>query len=406
MRKPMVWFVGSLSLIITICACEEDGTGAPGTGSGPPQVYEYELVEAFPNLTFINPVDLQDPGDGSRRLFVVEQTGVIKTFANVDTVESAATFLDLSSRVTFNGERGMLGLAFHPDYEQNGYFFVYYSPQGANVTRLSRFSVSASDSNAADGGSEAVLLEIPQQFPNHNGGQIAFGPDGYLYVAVGDEGGSGDPNDNAQDLTTLHGSILRIDVDSNDLGEYGIPDDNPFAVSADNYKPEIYAYGLRNPWRFSFDPVTGELWAGDVGQNTWEEIDIVEKGKNYGWDCREGSHDYNAAEQSAACDTVAGLVDPIWEYGRTNGDRSITGGHVYRGSKLTSLVGVYIYADYVSGRIWGLHTGGSDHVDNIELADAEFRISSFGVDGQGELFLCQYSGTGRIFELREKAVEP
>jgi len=390
-------------MIVVSCllSCDDGGS----TGSNGPKDYVYVPSDAFPKLTFDDPVDVQNAGDGSDRIFVVEQAGVVKVFANDFAVETAGTFLNISSRVTSGGERGLLGLAFHPDYRTNGFFYVYFSPKTTDGTRVSRFQVSAGDSNRADPGSEVVLLEITQDYSNHNGGQIAFGPDGYLYIAVGDEGLAGDPKDNAQDLTTLHGSILRIDVDSNALGNYGIPPDNPFAINTKGYRPEIYAYGLRNPWRFSFDPVTGWLWAGDVGQRLWEEIDVIVKGKNYGWDCREGMHEYDPAQQSAVCDTVRNLIDPIWEYGHGGGNVSVTGGHVYRGPSLPALVGMYIFADYNSGRMWGLDHDAGAVTGVVELYDADFRISSFGLDEANELYICGYND-GRIYKIGLSVVSP
>lgn len=355
------------------------------------------LDGAFPNLTFNRPVGLQHAGDGSGRLFVVEQGGRIEVFVNADTVSTSKTFLDIESKVLFSGERGLLGLAFHPDYRVNGNFYVYYSPNSADVTRLSRYQVTG-DPDLADAGSEQVLLEIAQGYANHNGGQIAFGPDHFLYIGVGDEGGSGDPEDNAQDLTTLHGSILRIDVDSQGMGNYGIPPTNPFAVNTENYRPEIYAYGFRNPWRFSFDSATSRLWVGDVGQNSFEEIDVVNIGRNYGWDCREAAHPFDAARQSAVCDTVKNLFDPVWEYDHSQGG-SVTGGYVYRGGTVSILEGVYVCADYVSGRVWGLEYDGSAITSVVELFDKSFRISSFGEDEAGELYVCGYDN-GKIYKFR------
>jgi glucose/arabinose dehydrogenase len=382
---------------VTVRATSAADNQASGTATATVVSGSISLDVAFPNLSFVAPLDIQNAGDGSDRLFVVEQGGRINVFANVDTILTAKTFLDITSRVEFGGERGLLGLAFHPAYQSNGYFFVYYSPNSDDVTRLSRFQVTG-DPDAADAGSEVILLDIAQEFSNHNGGQIAFGPDGYLYIGVGDEGSSGDPNDNAQDLTTLHGSILRIDVDSQGLGNYGIPPTNPFAINTKNYRPEIYAYGLRNPWRFSFDEDTGRLWVGDVGQNAWEEIDIVDIGGNYGWDCREAAHPFDA-RRSAVCDTVKGLIDPVWEYGQTSVDRSVTGGHVYRGSSVPVLAGVYVYADYQSGRVWGLNYDGATVTSNVELFDMSFTISSFGVDEAGELYLCGYN-VGKIYKFK------
>jgi glucose/arabinose dehydrogenase len=395
--------IAAVFILPAVVGCDDDDGTAPPTG--PPPNYSYELEVAFPNLTFVQPVDLQHAGDASGRLFVVEKRGVISVFDNDPAVQSAETFLDISSRVTAGGERGLLGLAFHPDYETNGYFFIYYSPDPGLSTRIARFQVSAANPDSADEGSEIVLLDIPQQYSNHNGGQVGFDPDGYLCIAVGDEGSAGDPNDNAQDLTTLHGSILRLDVDSQALGNYGIPATNPFAINTKGFRPEIYAYGLRNPWRFSFDPATGRMWAGDVGQNSWEEIDVIVSGGNYGWDCREGMHDYNPSQQSPLCDTVTTAIDPVHEY-PTGSSGSVTGGHVYRGPTLTSLRGVYVFADYISGQIWGLVYDGQNVTNVTELVDTTHRIASFGVDEDNELYICAFDfrgGPTQIYRLKQVA---
>jgi glucose/arabinose dehydrogenase len=388
--------------MITLAAgCDDDGSAPP---PGPAPDYSYELEQAFPKLTFASPVDIQNAGDGTDRLFVVEKQGIIRVFANDDTATTTAAFLDISGRVKSSGsEQGLLGLAFHPDYSTNGTFFVYYTID-TDENRLSRFQVSAGDPDAADPTSETVLLELPKAGTNrnHNGGQVVFGGDGYLYVSVGDGGGGGDPDNNAQDLTTLLGAILRLDVDSNALGNYGIPPTNPFAFSSNEYRPEIYAYGLRNTWRFSFDPATGWLWAGDVGQGIWEEIDIVASGGNYGWDCYEGAAVY-ASNNNPVCDTLRVNIDPIYQYQHTAEDVSVTGGHVYRGPSLTSLVGVYVFADYNSGRLWGLTYDGTNVSFLGELLDAPFRISTFGVDEANELYLCEYSGNGRVYKLKQVA---
>jgi glucose/arabinose dehydrogenase len=358
--------------------------------SSPPS-YSYRLQAAFPNLTFVQPVDVQNAGDGTNRLFVVEKPGVVKVFPNDQAVASAKTFLDIAAKVVSGGlEQGLLGLAFHPDFETNGYFFVYYTIAG-NDNRLSRFQVSAGNPDSADAGTEAVLLEFAKTAANHNGGQLAFGPDGYLYVGVGDGGGAGDPDENGQDLTTLLGTMLRLDVDSQDLGNYGIPSTNPFGFSIHGYRPEIYAYGLRNPWRFSFDPATGWLWAGDVGQSLWEEIDIIEIGGNYGWNCYEGTHVYAT---SLLCDTLAVQIDPIYEYPHGAGNVSVTGGHVYRGPTVSSLTGTYVFADYNSGRIWGIRYDIAGVTPAFELLDSDYKISAFGVDEASELYVCDIDAAG------------
>jgi hypothetical protein len=240
----------------------------------------------------------------------------------------------------------------------------------------------------ADPSSEKIILQVAQPYSNHNGGQLQFGPDGYLYIAMGDGGGAGDPQGNAQNQSTLLGAILRLDVDTSDSGlNYSIPEDNPFAGNTEGYREEIYAYGLRNPWRFSFDNATGDLWAADVGQNAIEEIDIIEAGGNYGWNIKEGTSCYNPA---VGCNS-SGLIDPVFEYDHSLG-RSITGGFVYRGQNTPALTGLYIYADYISGRIWSLNYSTGAVVENKELFDTNLFISSFGIDDQNELYFLAFDG--------------
>ncbi|HEU5146473.1 MAG TPA: PQQ-dependent sugar dehydrogenase [Chryseosolibacter sp.] len=353
----------------------------------------YKVVSAFPQLEFTRPVDLQHAGDNSNRIFVVEQAGLISVFPNTTTVASKETFLDIREKVDDQGnEEGLLGLAFHPEYETNGYFYVNYTASSPNRTVISRFKVSA-DPDKADPSSEQVLLTFEQPYSNHNGGQVSFGPDGFLYIAVGDGGSGGDPHDHGQNRSTLLGTILRIDVDKQEDGEqYGIPSDNPFANNTKGYREEIYAYGLRNPWRFSFDAANGRMWTGDVGQNAYEEIDIIEKGGNYGWNTMEGNHCF---EPRSGCNK-SGLKAPIHEYGRSEGI-SITGGFVYRGPTLNELEGKYIYADYATRRVWSLEHTNLNNPVNTLLLEADFNISSFGVDQNNELYLCGFDG--KIYKL-------
>lgn len=366
------------------------------------QSSEISLVSAFPNLRFSKPVFLTHCGDGSNRIFVVEQAGSIEVFPNDRNAANPEIFLDIRDRVNANGsEMGLLGLAFHPDFSNNGFFYVDYTA-GDNETRrtvISRFSVT-SDPNQADPNSEQILLEVSQPFSNHNAGMIQFGSDGFLYIALGDGGSGGDPLNNGQNLTTLLAAILRIDVDNPSANlNYSIPDDNPFVGNTQGFREEIWAYGLRNPYRFSIDPVSGELWAGDVGQNAWEEIDLIEKGKNYGWNIMEGFHCYN----SSNCN-MTGLTLPIVEYSHNFGC-SVTGGYIYQGALRPELQGAYIYGDYCSGRIWMLRYENGQIVADSLLLDTSLSISSFGLDETNELFIIDYSTTGstQIYRFEESS---
>ncbi|HMG88534.1 MAG TPA: PQQ-dependent sugar dehydrogenase [Chryseolinea sp.] len=354
----------------------------------------YQIVVAFPKLSFQRPVDLQHPGDNTNRIFVVDQPGEIHVFQNEATTSAKKLFLDIKSKVDDSGnEEGLLGLAFHPEYKSNGYFYVNYTASNPNRTVISRFKVS-SDADKADPSSEFVILEFRQPYSNHNGGQVSFGPDGFLYIATGDGGSGGDPHGNGQDKAALLGKILRIDVDHESNGmHYAIPADNPFARSSD-YRKEIYAFGLRNPWRFSFDAVTKSLWTGDVGQNAYEEIDIIVKGGNYGWNTMEGKHCY---EPSRRCKT-SGLLLPIWEYDRGEGV-SVTGGFVYRGAALQALKGKYVFADYGSGNIWVLDPSSVNNPVVTKLAASDLHIASFGVDQNNELYLC---ADGKIHRFQQR----
>ncbi|GIX03372.1 MAG: protein up-regulated by thyroid hormone-PQQ-dependent glucose dehydrogenase [Planctomycetaceae bacterium] len=378
-------------------------------------------VLAFPKLKFsgwqpddngrptpLRPILLTHPGDGSHRLVVPQQQGQIHIFSNRPDVTSTTIFLDLSSQVVYKdseNEEGLLGLAFHPRYKENGEFFVYYTTTTAPHTSvISRFKVSRDDPYRADPQSEEELLRLPQPFWNHNGGTLCFGPDGYLYIGLGDGGSANDPFHHAQNLQSLLGKILRIDVDHQDPGlKYAIPADNPFVnVTAPTLpgekrpliaKPEIWAYGVRNIWRMAFDRQTGALWAADVGQNLWEEINIIEKGGNYGWNLREGRHVFSPAGSGIH----SNLIEPIWEYYHDVG-KSITGGVVYRGQRLPALQGYYLYADYVSGRLWGLKYDEQQRrvVANrpILYEGPPLPIISFGEDEAGEVYFTVVTATG------------
>lgn len=353
----------------------------------------YGVEVAFPQLTFNQPVGIYGAADSTNRLFVVEQPGVIQVFENSQNAPATHVFLDISSHVLFSGEQGLLGLAFHPNYAENGYFYVDYVVDNPRRTVIARYQVMTNNSDQADANSEFVILTVSQPFANHKGGQLAFGSDGYLYIGFGDGGSAGDPLGNGQNLSSLLGKILRIDVDSPSAGRnYGIPPDNPFAGNPLSYREEIYAYGLRNPWRFSFDPGTGKLWAGDVGQDRLEEIDIVEKGKNYGWNIMEGTLCYDPA---SGCNQT-GLELPVWNYTHYVGN-AVVGGYMYHGSQLPGLSNGYVYGDYGSGRIWTLQYNGTDPPSNSLLLSSNLTISSFGLDDLNELYICAFDG--RIYKL-------
>jgi hypothetical protein len=378
---------------------------------GGPIDYTYEVFDAFANLSFSRPVDVQHAGDGSNRLFVVEQDGVIRVFPNDPMVSSTSEFLNITARVACCGEMGLLGLAFHPNYENNGFFFLHYSTNNpTRKGRVSRFRVGGNP-NQGDPNSEVILLEFDDRQSNHNGGAMFFGGDGYLYIAIGDEGGGGDLYDNAQNRSVLFGKILRLDVDQNvnTIPYYGIPPSNPFVGNTDGYREEIFAYGLRNPWRISYDAATDRIWAGDVGQVRREEIDIIVNGANYGWDCREGFDPYTGPPggPSPLCAGASGFTDPVWDYPRGEG-QSITGGYVYRGPTVTSLVGKYVYADYISAHVWALTYDGAVATNEF-LVDVPANVSSFGVGQNGELFVCGYDDGGiatKIYRLRHVPVVP
>ena len=316
--------------------------------------------------------------DGTKRLFVVEQEGKIRLVVDGRLMEKP--YLDIRDRVEAGGECGLLCVAFHPNFAKNGRFFVNYTTRQSGLhTIISEFHATP-DAAGASAATERVILKFKQPFANHNGGQILFGADGMLYIGTGDGGSAGDPFNNGQRLDTLLGKILRIDVDGRE--PYAVPRDNPFVERA-GAQPEIWAYGLRNPWRFCFDRATGLMYAGDVGQGKWEEIDIIEKGKNYGWNIMEGAHPFKSGRSQID------LVNPIMEYDHKMG-LSITGGYVYRGKRFPSLAGFYLYGDFSSGRIWGLKYEGGRVTAVTEVYRGTTKISSFGEDSEGELYLCDY----------------
>lgn len=356
-----------------------------GTGS-------FTLVEPFPNLpNFSNPIFLTGVPAPDTRLVVVEQTGRIKAFAPGAGVSASRIILDVSARIVFGGEQGLLGLAFDPDFSTNRFIYVDYTRSGDGATVVARYTWDAG-TDSASLASEKILLTVPQPFSNHNGGMLAFGPDGFLYIALGDGGSGGDPQNNAQDITgNLLGKILRIDVHPQSAANpYDVPPDNPFVNTA-GASPEIWAFGLRNPFRFSFDRQTGALWVGDVGQNNIEEIDIVAKGANLGWSRFEGTQTYNS---NIPLGGGVAHTPPLYQYDHSLGV-AIIGGYVYRGSRFASLFGRYLYTDYGSGTVWAIDTDGQN---NTQLTTA-VNPTSFGEDNAGELYVV--SQNGRLYQLNE-----
>lgn len=347
-----------------------------------------QVVEIAQGFSF--PLYVTHAGDGSGRIFVLEQPG--KIWIIQDGVRLSEPFLDLAPIVSQDvlsrySERGLLGIAFHPNYAENGEFFVNYTDR-QGTTQIARYRVS-DDPNRADPNSGEILLSIPQPFPNHNGGHMDFGPDGYLYISVGDGGAAGDPLQAGQDRTTLLGTLIRIDVDNTDGAPYGIPEDNPF-VGHDRFLPEIWAWGLRNVWRFSFDRETGDVYIADVGQNVWEEVNFQPAdspgGENYGWNIFEASHPYSMGTPPAD------MVYPIAEYRHTDGNCSVTGGYVYRGELLPDLVGAYFFGDFCTGQIWATYRDLNGEWQTNTFINIRRQISSFGEDEQGELYVVDYRG--------------
>ena len=365
----------------------------------------WEPVDDRGRAKALRPIVLTHAGDGSNRIIMATQRGVVHAFENHDKPQKSTVLLDHSKKVVYidnKNEEGLLGLSFHPKFKTNGQFFVYYTTTDAEHTSVvSRFTVSKK-TGVSSSATEEEILRIKQPYWNHNGGTIAFGPDGYLYVALGDGGAGNDPHGNGQNLGTLLGSILRIDVDQKTAArKYAIPKNNPF-VNKKGARPEIYAYGLRNVWRMSFDRETGALWAGDVGQNLWEEINIITSGGNYGWNLREGMHTFG----KNGSDAREGLIEPVWEYDHNVG-KSITGGVVYRGKRLPGLVGSYLYADYVTGKIWALKydTKAKKVVSNHSIPTDKMPVISFGEDEAGEAYFTIVSSNGRGIYRFEKASE-
>jgi len=388
---------------------QTDSSNAPAQAASTPEPTSTPTAEPLPtatpprltlervaeNLSFTRLTNLVQAGE---RFFVTEQSGRVMSFPIGPEPAEAEVFLDIRSQVSTAGnEEGLLGLAFDPNFKPNGHFYVYYSAANPRRSVISRFSVGGigtvgfEDATAVPE-SQLIVLEVPQPFSNHNGGQLAFGPDGMLYISLGDGGAGGDPQGNGQNTSALLGSILRIDVSG--IGEdqgYRVPSDNPLAGATDA-RGEIWAYGLRNPWRFTFDRENGDLWAGDVGQNSFEEVDLIQRGGNYGWNTLEGNHCFSPR---SGCDP-SGTMPPVIEYS-TNKGCSVIGGYVYRGTSIPSLAGTYLYGDYCSGEIRGFRFENGLAGGDALLIDSGLNITSFGEDRDGEIYVL--TQRGRIYRL-------
>ena len=378
---------GAMMAVLSVAALMQN-CGGGGSNNNQPRSGSIIVTLATVASGFVNPVGLVPTNDNSNRLFVLEQGGTIRIIQNGSVLSTP--FLDIQAKVESGGELGLLGMAFHPQFSQNRRFFLNYTRlfNGQLESVIAEYLISAVDPNRADPNSERILITLNQEpFNNHKGGQLAFGPDGFLYIGFGDGGSSGDPSNNAQRLDTLKGKILRIDVNGNNSsnGQYGIPTDNPFVANS-SAQPEIWAFGLRNPWRFSFDTNGGRLFAGDVGQDNFEEVDIITKGGNYGWRIMEGNHCFNPA---SGC-IQTGLTLPIVEYSHSEGT-AVIGGYVYRGTAIPQLQGLYIFGDLSSGTIWRLQETSPGMWTRTTLNSSGRTISSFGQDQAGEVYVLDYN---------------
>ena len=418
--RRLLWLPPALALAAVLWACGGGGAPPDDGGGGDPAPDDLpglearpaaaalafptspasptplDAVRAYPALTFARPVYVTHAPDGTDRLFVVEQAGRVLVFPDDDGVQppQVRAFLDVRDRVSRSGnEEGLLGLAFDPDYARTGRFWVHYSAASPRRSVIARFAVT-SDPDDADEASESVVLEVPQPYDNHNGGMLAFGPDRMLYVGLGDGGSANDPHGHGQDRTTLLGSLLRIDVRGTAV-PYGIPSDNPFAGLGGGVRGEIWAYGIRNLWRFSFDRNLGTLWGGDVGQGAREEVNrasgSTSGGTNFGWDCKEGT--LTTSYGGSYCRST-GYTYPIHQYDTHTWGCAIIGGYVYRGSRHSTLLGgTYVYGDYCSGRVWGLGPDASGRLVNGELRRFAGSILAFGRDASNELYLLGANGS-------------
>lgn len=394
MTRRIVLVLVLIALFALPVSAQED---APLTlHADAPDLSSVALTEVATGFTY--PLLVTHADDGSNRLFVVEQTGVIKIIQDGQTLESP--FLDITDRASGSvlqgySEMGLLGLAFPPDYAESGMFYVNYVDKN-QVTKISQFTLGVDSPNAADPSSEVILMEFDQPFPNHNGGDMAFGPDGYLYISVGDGGAAGDPLLTGQDPLDWFGSLLRISVDGS--GGYVSPEDNPFATEV-TFAPEVWAYGLRNVWKFSFDRVTGDLYVADVGQNVYEEINFIPSsegaGANFGWSDYEANHPFHKDSAPEA------MIEPFFEYPHSDGDCSVTGGYTYRGEAVPALEGVYVFGDFCTGRLWASWRDADSAWQTVDFLRAGFSVSAFGEDEAGEVYVVDYDGTIYRFDLAQ-----
>lgn len=384
MRGRAAGVVVSVAVAVSVATCQRSMVGpGPGPGPGPGDSAALQLVTSG----LSSPVFVTTPPGDTARLFVVEQSGAIRVVRHDSLLPTA--FLDLSGHIASGGERGLLSVAFHPNYAVNGHFYVYFTNPAGDI-RVVRYTVSGSANIADSTSGDTILKAFHETNDNHNGGLLLFGPDGKLYAGLGDGGAGGDPPGNGQNLDTLLAKILRIDVDAG--SPYAIPVDNPF-VSTAGARPEIWLYGLRNPWRFSFDRTTGDLYIGDVGQNLYEEVDVLTAGspggENLGWKVMEGKHCFEAS----SCN-MTGLVLPVVEYGHSDGC-AVTGGYVYRGTKVPGLSGLYLYGDYCNGwvRSFRYASGGATENRDWPTLGVSGGLSSFGQGASGELYITSLSGS-------------
>jgi len=398
-RETAVFQVAVWTFAATLClSCSSGGTSTQPPPPPPPATFD--LVQVANG--FSTPLDIQQPDDTTSRLFVVEQGGHIQIIQSNGT-RAATAFLDVTGRAGFTsgGETGLLGLAFHPNYKNNRRFYVNYTRNsGAQLQSvIAEFAASSSNVNFADPTTENILFTVDQPFANHKGGGLAFGKDGFLYIGLGDGGSGGDPQGNGQNTNTLLGKILRIDVDSaRSPGlNYAIPPTNPLVGHGG--RGEIWLYGLRNPFRFSFDTVTGDLWIGDVGQGNFEEVDHItsaQGGANLGWNIMEGTHCFLPA---TGC-SMAGLTLPVFDYDHSQGDDTVIGGHIYHGTKAPGLAGLYVFGDFISGRMWTLTQTGTTFTRSNLFTVAANDIAAIGQDQLGELYVARYS-TGAVSRIHQ-----